>query len=57
MTARTVLLAMHDSAPGGAGVAALRDAAHLPEQGWQPESLTAGPKDRFTALVNRLLHH
>jgi glycogen debranching enzyme len=22
-----------------------------------PESLTAGPKDRFTALVDRLLHH
>ena len=43
MTARTVLLAMHDSAPGGAGVAALRAAAHLPEQGWQPAFWFPGP--------------
>jgi glycosyltransferase involved in cell wall biosynthesis len=33
---RTVLMALHDSAPGGAGVAILRAAEHLPAEGWRP---------------------
>ena len=53
MTARTVLLAMHDSAPGGAGVAALRAAAHLPEQGWQPAFWFPGP-GRGPAMAEEL---
>jgi glycosyltransferase involved in cell wall biosynthesis len=44
-TPRTVLFAMHDSAPGGAGVAALRAAAHLPAHGWRPAFWFPGPGD------------